>query len=123
MARQVELAASHQSDTCARQHDGAVAQVMRLPRASGRDAGRAEKPLRDSAIPLAGQPAIEGAERQNQPPTSLYRQVRRGSLLRLAPRKPPEAERGIGSDREITIKRNERCPFESRLRSSRPAPR
>jgi hypothetical protein len=61
------------------------------------------------AIPRYLSPAVEGAERQNQPPTSLYRQVRRVSLLRLAPRKPPEAERGIGSDREITIKRNERC--------------
>jgi hypothetical protein len=93
---------------------------MRLPRASGRDAGRAEKPLRDSAIPLAGRRGRGASEptadvalpsgAQSQPAEVGPSQAARGGARhRFGPRNHHQAERAL--------------PIESRLRSSRPAPR
>ena len=106
-AEQIEVPAPHEADASPHQPDRAVAQVMRLPRAGSGNARRAEKALRDAAICLAGEPAIERSERENQPSTSLYGQEHGGSLRSTAD-KPPKPERRVGANREVRIQWDER---------------
>jgi len=72
--QQVEIAALHQLHAGAHQANGPVAEVMRLPAGTGRNARVAEQARRNDAIGLASKAPIERTERKTKSVPSLPRQ-------------------------------------------------
>jgi hypothetical protein len=66
VAQKVEIAAPHEFQSGAHQANRAIAQVMRLPGRSRWHAPFTEQDLRDGAIALASEAAIQGAQRKDE---------------------------------------------------------
>ena len=103
ISQQVDIAALHQLEAGAGQTDGAVAQLVRLPGGTGRNACTPEQALRNYAIALASQAAVECAESEAKPVTSLPCQP----LWRTAVWPPnddaPQPQRGVGARGEVRV--------------------
>jgi hypothetical protein len=104
---QINVAAVHEIDPAPHQADGAVPQIVRFPAGTGGNAGRAEEPLRDAAICLTREPAIERSEREEKPPASLCSKAPRRRPLLSARCESPHAKRSINACREVRGKRDD----------------
>jgi hypothetical protein len=107
LPQEVEIAALHQSDAGAHQANGPVAQVMRPPAWTGRNACVAEQAGRNDAVGLAGKAPVECAKRKTKAVTSLPRQPVRRTAVWASDNKTPEAPRCIGAHAEICIERDD----------------
>ena len=97
----------HQLHAGARQTNGAVAQLVCLPAGAGRNTRAAEQDLRYGAIGLISQAAVERAQREREPVTSVSRQPIGWTAVRPASGDAPQAERRIGARVEVGVERND----------------
>jgi hypothetical protein len=64
VAQEIEIAAPHELQSGAHQANRAIAQIMCLPGRSRWHSPRTEQSLGDGAIALAGEAAVQGAQRK-----------------------------------------------------------
>jgi len=102
LAQQGAIAAPHQGKTGFYQADGAVAQVVALPGPFG-DMPGAEQALRDFAIAVAFDAAVERAQRERQSLSPLWGQFMKGRTGWAPVERQPETPRGMAANLEITI--------------------
>jgi hypothetical protein len=109
LAKQVEIAASHEVEACSHQANRAVAEVVRLPGWARRNVRAAKQHARDVSIRFAGEVAIERPQRKREPSTLVLCKMIGCTATRSARSKPPKAGRSLSSSGEACIKRNHDC--------------
>ena len=107
LPQQVQIAASHQLHAGADQANGAVAQIMCFPAATGRNVCVAEQSRRNDAVGRAGKARIEGTKRKTKAVSSVPRQSIRRTAVPSPGDETPEAPCCIGACGEIRIERDD----------------
>lgn len=89
LAKQVEIAASHEAEACSHQADRAVADVVRLPGWARRNVRAAKQYARDVSIRFAGDASIKRSQNEPEPSTLVLRKAIGCTATRSASSKPP----------------------------------
>lgn len=110
LAKQVEIAASHEVEACSHQANRAVAEVVRLPGWARRNVRAAKQHARDVSIRFAGVASIKRSQSEPEPSTLVLRKaIGCTATTRSARSKPPQAGRSLSSNGEACIDRNDNC--------------
>ena len=106
MKEKATVAAAHHRESEPDEPAGLVAQFVRNPVALG-DGGGIEQNSGDLGVGRAFKPAIQRAQREDEPAAPLGRERAEDEAWRAPGQRAPQAQRGGGADVEELVKRQE----------------
>src|SRR5215831_214302 len=118
ISQQVAIAPAHQREAGARQPNGAVAQLVGLPGSTGRNACASEQALRNDAIALAREAAVECTEREAEPRSALPCQPVRRAAVWSPNDDAPQPQRCSGARGKIRVERDDHGRWRGRARTA-----
>jgi len=118
LLQEVEIAALHQPDAGAHQANGPVAEVMRPPAWTGRNACVGEQAGCNDAVGCAGKAPIKRTQRKTKAMMPLVCQPIRRTDAWAADNETPEAQCCVGACGEISIERDDDCGGQITVRVS-----